>query len=93
MSTTKSNRLRLFPSPPVPVVVMPKSLQENDDKRHQRLHQTKLQSGLFAKPQKPDRVSPSSEATSPVQATGLYRFSSDFRHDVALSSQIFVAQR
>lgn len=78
---------------PVTVVVVAAGLQENDDERHDWLHQAELQRGLFAEPQKADGVSLPCEAASSVEARRPDRLATDLRHDVSFAAQVLVAQR
>lgn len=72
---------------------MSEGLQKDDDERHQRFHQTELQSGLLAEPEKADRVRLAAETARPVEAGRFDGLAADFGHDVALTAEVFVAQR
>lgn len=66
-------------------------LQENNDKRADRLDETELERGLFAEAQEADGVSGAGEATGSVDAGGPHRPPAQFRHYVTLAAQILVA--
>lgn len=72
---------------------MPECLQKDDNKRHQRFHQTELQGSLFAEPQEPNGVRLSGETARPIEAGRFDGLATDFGHDVALTAKVFVAQR
>ena len=76
---------------PVPVLVKVGQLEEDNDEGHDALHDTELESALLAEPQEADVVALASAQRSggPVR---LDWFPFDLRHDVALPSQILVAQ-
>jgi hypothetical protein len=71
---------------------MSESLQENDDEGHQRFNQTELQCGLFAEAQKTDCVGFASQAAGAVETGRFDGLATDFGHDVALATEVFVAE-
>lgn len=67
-------------------------LQENNNKRADRLDETELERGLFAETQKSDGVGGAGEAAGPIDAGRPHWPSAQLRHYVTLATQIFVAQ-
>lgn len=76
---------------PVTISVMSESLQEYDNKGHDRFNQTKLQSRLFAESQEADGVGLPNQAAGPIKTAGTDRLATNLRHNITLSSEVLVA--
>lgn len=77
---------------PIAVMVVAERLQEDDDERHQWLHQTELQRGLLAEAQESNSVSLPVQAARSVEARRADRLAPDLGHDVTLAAQVLIAQ-
>lgn len=77
---------------PVAVVVMPESLQENDDESAKRLYEAELQGCLLAETEEADRVRCSCQATRAVDAGRAHRPPAQLRHYVPFAPEVLVAQ-
>lgn len=77
---------------PVAVMVVPCRLQEYNNEGADRLDETELQGGLLAEAQEANGVGGAGEAARAVDAGGAHGPASQLGHDVALASQVLVAQ-
>jgi len=72
---------------------MAKCLQKDDDEGHQRLDQAELQSGLLAEAQEANRVGLALQTAGAIQARCLDGLAANLRHNIALATQVLIAQR
>lgn len=77
---------------PISILIEAFDLKDDDNQRHDGLDEAELKCSLFAEPESANVITVTSQATCAVKIAGLDWFSTNFRHNVPLATQIFVAK-